>query len=143
MVRPVQVDGVVICITDAETVSGTWVRVGYDSRTGVIGYDYPFAGAATDIVADALDTSEDVVLLRPVNHGLALYAVADRYYVGPAPTGGAPPTMHAALVTAEDALAIKASLRAPEQARVQTALETVRAALSAARPAPTEAPEDA
>jgi hypothetical protein len=42
--------------------------------------------------------------------------------------------MHAALVQAEDALAIKASLRAPEQARVQAALEAVRAALSAARP---------
>jgi hypothetical protein len=50
----------------------------------------------------------------------------------------AAPTMHAALVKAEDALAIKASLRAPEQARVQAALEAVRAALSAARPAPTE-----
>jgi hypothetical protein len=48
------------------------------------------------------------------------------------------PTMHAALVQAEDALAIKASLRAPEQARVQAALEAVRAALSAARPALTE-----
>jgi hypothetical protein len=50
----------------------------------------------------------------------------------------ASPTMHAALVQAEDALAIKASLRAPEQARVQAALDAVRAALSAARPAPTE-----
>jgi hypothetical protein len=48
------------------------------------------------------------------------------------------PTMHAALVKAEDALAIKASLRAPEQARVQAALEAVRAALSAAKPASTE-----
>jgi hypothetical protein len=46
--------------------------------------------------------------------------------------------LHAALVKAEDALAIKASLRAPEQARVQAALEAVRTALSAARPAPAE-----
>jgi hypothetical protein len=52
------------------------------------------------------------------------------------------PTMYAALVQAEDALAIKASLRAPEQARVQAALEAVRAALSAARPAPTTTQED-
>jgi hypothetical protein len=47
------------------------------------------------------------------------------------------PTMHAALVRAEDALAIAALYR-PRDERVQAALEAVRAALSAARPAPTE-----
>jgi hypothetical protein len=47
------------------------------------------------------------------------------------------PTMHAALVRAEDALAIAALYR-PRDERVQAALEAVRAALSAAGPAPTE-----
>jgi hypothetical protein len=50
------------------------------------------------------------------------------------------PTMHAALVQAEDALFAQAvHFQNPDRARVQAALETVRAALSAARPAPTEA----
>jgi hypothetical protein len=50
------------------------------------------------------------------------------------------PTMHAALVQAEDALFAQAvHLSNPDRARIQAALEAVRAALSAARPAPTEA----
>ena len=48
------------------------------------------------------------------------------------------PTMHAALVQAEDALFAQATFSNPDRARVQAALEAVRAALSAARPAPTE-----
>jgi hypothetical protein len=41
--------------------------------------------------------------------------------------------MREALRVAESALALKASLRAPEQRRVQAALDTVRAALASAR----------
>lgn len=53
--------------------------------------------------------------------------------------------LFAALLVAEEALATKASLRAPEQARVQAALETVRAAIEGmravyAQPAPPEPP---
>ena len=45
------------------------------------------------------------------------------------------PTMHAALVTAEDALFAQAvHFSNPDRERVQAALEAVRAALSAARP---------
>jgi predicted RNA polymerase sigma factor len=49
------------------------------------------------------------------------------------------PTMHAALVTAEDALFAQAvHFSNPDRERVQAALEAVRAALSAAKPASTE-----
>jgi hypothetical protein len=54
----------------------------------------------------------------------------------------AAPTMHAALVTAEDALFAQAvHFQNPDRERVQAALEAVRAALSAARSAPAEAIE--
>ena len=43
------------------------------------------------------------------------------------------PRLLEALVLAEDALAVKASLRDPEQARVEKALNNARAAIAAAR----------
>lgn len=60
--------------------------------------------------------------------------VADYVTHGPdGPLLAASTTMYRALKTAESALSIKASLRAPEQRRADLALHAVRDALAAAR----------
>jgi hypothetical protein len=76
---------------DIETVSGTWVRVGYDPSTSTVRYGHPFQGAARDVVSGAIRSGGVVTLVREMGSAHALYHVAlpigsgraDRYYVGP------------------------------------------------------------